>query len=133
MSRENILPLPLKKGLFFAKLAELLGLHAASSDSLSSYVALDSLICTNQPTGLYVSITLDCARSRYPPLGERAPEDHRYRAGLIHKSGCLCGSPVIIEIPVRADKRHGNLKEGAAPNHGEGIFIQVEFRATAPS
>jgi hypothetical protein len=37
-------------------------------------------------------------------------------ASLIN-SGWLLSSPVIIEIPVRADKRHGNLKEGAVPNH----------------
>jgi len=50
--------------------------------------------------------------------GGQAPEDHRYRTGLTHRaSGWHNASPVMVEIPVRADQRPEAWKE-AAPNHG---------------
>lgn len=51
----------------------------------------------------------------------QAPEDHRYRTGLIHgKSGWHKASPVIFEIPARADQRLKACRE-AVPNHEAGI------------
>lgn len=74
-------------------------------------------ICTKQPNGLYVGADSP-GTPRRPAIAGQAPEDHRYRTGLTHRAlGWHEASPVMVEIPVRADQQPEAGKE-AAPNHG---------------